>query len=79
MESSTTGTSGLAEGVELEGSSVEVFSACVGGVGGAYEGDGGGVGGACAGGGIGGEMEIGGRHIKDVDSVGEDEDCIEGL
>jgi len=23
-------------------------------------------------------MEIGGRHIKDVDSVGEDEDCVEG-
>ena len=45
-----------------------------GGVGGAYEGDGGGVGGVCAGGGVGGRvMEIGGSHIKYVDSVGEDE------
>ena len=34
---------------------------------------------ARAGGGIGGVMEIGGRHIKDVNCVGEDEDCVEGL
>ena len=39
----------------------------------------GGVGDTCASGGIGGVMEIGGRHIKDVNCVGEDEDCVEGL
>jgi hypothetical protein len=57
-----------------------------GGVDGAYEGVGGGVGvgGTCSGGGVGGTciggvMEIGGRHKKDVDSMGEDESCVEGL
>ena len=93
----------MAEVVELEGCSVEVFGrrlktrvidgfekgwggggggggACAGGggVGGAYEGDGG-VDGTCAGGGIGDVIEIGGRHIKVVDCVGEDEDCVEEL